>query len=215
MRSSWISVGLFGDINIDFAPVVSNEGKLYSDNCRFAGNVTLSEKVIYPVSNQILFTNPEFLGDVTLNGIPGMFQGAVMRGGTLTFNQLVGTGVDNTFETSGGSIGNIVVNSTSGAAPGYDLTFDHLAQPGATLTLNGAFLKINADLGSIPLQSLVTLLGGASLNQIRRVNQLNWSDVTLNRPPAPYVGQQYFDTTITRPVWWNGVAWINAAGAVV
>jgi hypothetical protein len=29
------------------------------------------------------------------------------------------------------------------------------------------------------------------------------------------IGQQYFDTTIGRPIWWNGTNWINAAGTVV
>ena len=29
------------------------------------------------------------------------------------------------------------------------------------------------------------------------------------------VGQFYFDTTINRPIWWNGTNWINAAGTVV
>ena len=29
------------------------------------------------------------------------------------------------------------------------------------------------------------------------------------------IGQQYFDTTINRPIWWDGTNWINAAGTVV
>jgi hypothetical protein len=29
------------------------------------------------------------------------------------------------------------------------------------------------------------------------------------------VGQFYFDTTINRPIWWDGTNWINAAGTVV
>lgn len=208
-RSSWINVGLFGDVNIDFGPVFSNEGKLYATNVRFAGNVTITEKTVNPVSNQILFTAVEFLGNVTLNGIPTLLQGPVFRGGTLTLNQMVGTGVDNTFESSGGSIGNIVINSTSGAAPPYVCTFAHLAQPGATLTLNGTFSAINADLDAVPLQSLVTLVGGATLAQVFRINQLNWSGPTAERPTGPYVGQQFFDTTLVKPIWWDGAAWIT------
>ena len=43
---------------------------------------------------------------------------------------------------------------------------------------------------------------------------------TANRPvnsvqlPLP-IGQYYFDTTIGRPIFWNGTNWINAAGTVV
>ena len=29
------------------------------------------------------------------------------------------------------------------------------------------------------------------------------------------VGQQYFDTTLGLPIFWNGKAWINASGTVV
>jgi hypothetical protein len=29
------------------------------------------------------------------------------------------------------------------------------------------------------------------------------------------IGQFYFDTTINRPIWYNGTNWINAAGTVV
>jgi hypothetical protein len=29
------------------------------------------------------------------------------------------------------------------------------------------------------------------------------------------VGQQYFDTTLGIPIWWNGVHWINASGTTV
>jgi len=209
MRSSWINVGLFGAIDIDFAPVASNEGKLYAFGVRFAGNVTINEKTINPVSNQIDFIACEFLADITLGGIPTHFQQCSTLGGTLTLNQLVGTGVDNLFETNGGSFGNIVINSTSPAAPAYNCAFGHLAQPGATLTLNGTFSTVNAVLGAVPLQSLVVLAGGANLNQIVRINQLDWSGVTADRPSGPYVGQQYFDTTITRPVWWDGASWIT------
>ena len=35
------------------------------------------------------------------------------------------------------------------------------------------------------------------------------------RPVNPVVGQQYFDTTIMRPIWWIGDKWINASGGTV
>jgi len=39
---------------------------------------------------------------------------------------------------------------------------------------------------------------------------------TAERPTTDLqVGQFYFDTTITRPIWWTGTNWINAAGTVV
>jgi uncharacterized protein YjdB len=42
------------------------------------------------------------------------------------------------------------------------------------------------------------------------------SGTTANRPTfALEVGQYYFDTSIGRPIYWNGTNWINAAGTVV
>jgi hypothetical protein len=42
------------------------------------------------------------------------------------------------------------------------------------------------------------------------------SGTTANRPTERLeVGQYYFDTTINRPIWYNGTNWINAAGTVV
>jgi hypothetical protein len=42
------------------------------------------------------------------------------------------------------------------------------------------------------------------------------SGTTASRPTERLeVGQYYFDTTIGRPIYWNGTNWINAAGTVV
>lgn len=35
---------------------------------------------------------------------------------------------------------------------------------------------------------------------------------TAGRPATPSLGLPYFDTTIGQPVWWNGAAWVDAAG---
>ena len=46
------------------------------------------------------------------------------------------------------------------------------------------------------------------------------SGVTANRPidsvqiPLP-VGQFYYDTTLDRPIWWNGTVWKKADGTTV
>jgi hypothetical protein len=212
-RSTWLNVGLFGDVTVDFGPVLSNEGKLYAQNVRFGGNVDITEKAVNPVSNSLIFTSCEFLGNVTLNGIPAILNGctALFGAGLLTLNQLAGTpaDVDNIFESNGGSFGNIVINSTIAPTnPPYQCKFNHSVQPDSTLTLNGAYSTIKADESSIPLQSNIVLMGGATLGQIKRINQPNFSGITANRPAAPYVGQQYFDTTLGSAIWWNGGIWV-------
>lgn len=40
------------------------------------------------------------------------------------------------------------------------------------------------------------------------------SGKTANRPSdGLWVGRPYFDTTLGFPVWYNGVTWVNSAGA--
>ena len=65
------------------------------------------------------------------------------------------------------------------------------------------------------------------LNNVLRLyfNKLSANITTLSTPSsgttaarpvnALLIGQYYFDTTIGRPIWWNGSNWINAAGTVV
>jgi len=38
---------------------------------------------------------------------------------------------------------------------------------------------------------------------------------TANRPTVVGLGTMYFDTTLNKPIWWNGTVWIDATGATV
>ncbi|MFC4428022.1 SGNH/GDSL hydrolase family protein [Deinococcus navajonensis] len=38
---------------------------------------------------------------------------------------------------------------------------------------------------------------------------------TSARPVTPMAGDQHYDTTLSKPVWWNGAAWKDAAGTTV
>jgi hypothetical protein len=45
---------------------------------------------------------------------------------------------------------------------------------------------------------------------------LTQSGTTANRPTKMlWVGRTYFDTTLTRPIWYTGTNWIKADGTVV
>lgn len=39
--------------------------------------------------------------------------------------------------------------------------------------------------------------------------------VTANRPSNVNVGFMYFDTTVGKPIWWNGSAWVDSTGTAV
>jgi hypothetical protein len=44
-------------------------------------------------------------------------------------------------------------------------------------------------------------------------NAVAMSGATGARPGSPVAGQSFFDTTIGKPVWWSGAAWVDATGA--
>ena len=60
-------------------------------------------------------------------------------------------------------------------------------------------------------------------NQIDNFTQaasIPMSGITANRPVSTVqlplaIGQYYYDTTLDRPIWWNGTVWKKADGTTV
>lgn len=44
---------------------------------------------------------------------------------------------------------------------------------------------------------------------------VNLNGATGSRPTSSVVGQYYFDTTLGKPIWWSGTAFVDATGSVV
>lgn len=49
-------------------------------------------------------------------------------------------------------------------------------------------------------------------NTIATVNQ---AGTTASRPSGAATGQQYFDTDLGIPIWYNGTSWVNSNGTIV
>ena len=80
------------------------------------------------------------------------------------------------------------------------------------------FSQQHFDLFSAQLRLYFNTLDAANGQTIDAVNTLSTpsAGITADRPSTGLqVGQFYFDTTINRPIWWDGTNWINAAGTVV
>lgn len=62
----------------------------------------------------------------------------------------------------------------------------------------------------------LTPIENNSTNKYRVLCSMGYG-TTSNRTSTPKIGDIYFDTTISpsRPVWWNGTAWVDATGATV
>lgn len=56
------------------------------------------------------------------------------------------------------------------------------------------------------LQAFVT---GETLKEVRNGGN------TANRPESPATFATYFDTTLGKPIWYDGVNWVDATGATV
>lgn len=85
----------------------------------------------------------------------------------------------------------------------------------------GKHYKFNSNNQSDSTTGNGTIIGNKTkvinLNVDRIVLSGTWFDsgTTSNRPTNVLVGFQYFDTTINKPIFWDGSKWIDATGATV
>lgn len=93
------------------------------------------------------------------------------------------------------------------------------------------YIDLKGETITIPENSVLNFIRGAigngtiignktkviNLNVDRIVLSGTWFDsgTTSNRPTNVLVGFQYFDTTINKPIFWDGSKWIDATGATV
>lgn len=93
------------------------------------------------------------------------------------------------------------------------------------------YIDLKGETLTIPENSVLNFIGGTigngtiignktkviNLNVDRIVLSGTWFDsgTTSNRPTNVLVGFQYFDTTINKPIFWDGSKWIDATGATV
>lgn len=93
------------------------------------------------------------------------------------------------------------------------------------------YIDLKGETLTIPENSVLNFIGGAigngtiignktkviNLNVDRIVLSGTWFDsgITSNRPTNVLVGFQYFDTTVNKPIFWDGSKWIDATGATV
>lgn len=53
-----------------------------------------------------------------------------------------------------------------------------------------------------------------SLSVVNR-QYVTLNGTSANRPTASVIGQFYFDTTLGKPIWWNGTSFVDATGTTV
>lgn len=72
---------------------------------------------------------------------------------------------------------------------------------------------------NVYIQSVVngqlTYLPGNIVVTLTPIVTLGLSGTTAQRPIGVLTGTQHFDTTLGKPIWFNGTAWVDSTGAVV
>ena len=88
--------------------------------------------------------------------------------------------------------------STSGTGVRGEVTID-----ARQVSMSNALIK---NLGSPVSQSDAATAGYADVFP---------SGLTGARPPSPVIGQRFFDTSLGKPIWYDGSQWVDALGALV
>lgn len=77
-------------------------------------------------------------------------------------------------------------------------------------------IYLNADFTDRKVLGWVSVGSGTDLNASEfKYVPLILSGATNSRPSWATTGMQYFDTTLRKPVWWSGTAWVDATGTTV
>lgn len=68
--------------------------------------------------------------------------------------------------------------------------------------------------GNGHVEFLVDRNSGSIIANNKTVSSLKYG-TTSERNDAPYIGFGFFDTTINKPIWWNGTKWVDSSGNAV
>lgn len=85
------------------------------------------------------------------------------------------------------------------------------AYPVVTDFKGGDLVPIVRD-GSLKKTTKTAVEGAIKASTLSAVRQ---GGLTSLRPENPVTFEQYFDSTLGYPIWWNGAAWVDSAGVEV
>lgn len=78
-----------------------------------------------------------------------------------------------------------------------------------------SYCKVHYSIGNNSNYRTYTINPGISIIMETEIENITMFPAGNNRPDMPVVGYQYFDTTINKPIFYDGSKWIDATGATV
>lgn len=68
---------------------------------------------------------------------------------------------------------------------------------------------------AVPVTQDVVKFPGIDADGKRDPFTVTYAGATAGRPAVAPMGFCFFDVTLGKPIWYNGVAWVDAAGQVI
>jgi hypothetical protein len=115
------------------------------------------------------------------------------------------------------SVGKNIGIYTDGAGLQNNANSGNIDIATAAVTGTGIRGKVTIDARELDISGmqLINVGNGTSSNHAVTLSQLNSNGNTASRPLSPLAGQHYFDTTLNKPIWYNGANWVDATGTIV
>jgi len=87
----------------------------------------------------------------------------------------------------------------------------------ASVSGTGIRGKVTVDARELDVSNIkiVNVANGSASTDAVNFGQLTLNGITGSRPLSPTTGQYYFDTTLNKPIWYNGSNWVDATGTTV
>lgn len=181
-------------------------------------------------------------GNVNIGPTSGVSYLTINQSGRITWNNtagyidFVGAGTGNKFTIFPGNYNEIYLYSITGGITGQTYrdiassavvhyTFKSTAAFGAGATAGYTAYQFNITETGTPAGTRLAanwILGSSSIASIDASGSIKsastvatGSGLTGARPTVTTTGAQWYDTTLGKPIWWNGSNWIDATGATV
>lgn len=162
-------------LDINFATVNSNEGKVYFSNCQLTGGGSFTA---FSAINQVSVDNCHVFADLNFIGCNSQVGNNYFEGVGVNYAGL--TGLNGSLNMIGNNVGgNVSLNGTIGV---NNLTFGNNKLLGL-LTVNNAVLA--SDVSSLPVKSSITLVGTGTISRLNDTFALGYTPATPPNWVAP------------------------------
>lgn len=157
-------------------------------NCEYLCNDDSNIKIIYPNENYNIGYSINIKGNLYNSKINSQNTFYLKENQNLTIENI--------------NIGQLYLYINKGKLILHKSTVNSIEKSGSLTSINNEFLYVD-DCTIVNFNN--------SEHKINKESNL----FSSNKPRNPYIGFQYFDTTLNKPIWWTGTKWVDSTGSDV